>query len=108
MDTVIVLLAVRILPYDEDQLLYSYLIFTSILLAQIPMQWKALHHWFPSERSYYYLVAIILTPIMALVGFSMVLIALLLYFYVSGPHDSRSDLLYFCCSIRSRFGIFMF
>lgn len=86
LDTAISFLVGRIVHSSNHQLL---LIFILILLAQIPLQWKALRNWFPSERKFYDVLVVIVTLIMTLVGLFMIIWAGILYFYFSGPHESR-------------------
>jgi hypothetical protein len=89
LDTAILLLVGHIVDLSNHQLLFSFLIFILILLAQTPIQWKALRNWFPSEKSFYDLLVITITLIMALIGLCMVFIAAILYFLFSGPSENR-------------------
>jgi len=89
LDTAIFFLAGHILHSSNHQLLFSFLIFIFILLAQTPIQWKALRNWFPSERRLYDLLVVIITLIMALIGLCMVIVAVILYFIFSGPSENR-------------------
>lgn len=89
LDMAILFLVSPIVDSSNHYYLFSFLIFFFILLAQTPIQWKALRIWFPSGRSFYDLLVVIITLIMGLIGLFMAVVAAILYFYFNGPSENR-------------------